>query len=262
MIAIALLALAALQEPSFTKDDVLKLAKAGIGEEVILAKIEQEKRSLAFTEEDLAELKEGGVPEKVVARLRELTVKAAEGPKSSKAVAVRNVSHRAVRVSVIGADRIIDFSTRKGAELPQGGSLDLDAAPGEYAIAIEGWPTTERVRVPEKGSCSLTVRGADTEYIDLQTIVAEDSDGRRVVILHNQGKVTPGQRARPAEAVAPVVFCGPEYSYYRYVRNSVLVSAGVGAIIGYQYGRRHGHKTRWAWTGAGAGLFVGCRGWR
>jgi hypothetical protein len=245
--------LAALQDPSFTKDDVLKLSKAGIGDEVILAKIEQEKRALSFTADDLAALKAAGVSEKVVARITELTNRPAGG---SKSVALRNLSHRAVRVSM--KEGAIDFSTRGGKELPQGGSFDLDVAPGEYSIAIEGRPTIEKVRVSESGDCSLTVRGADTEYIDLQTIVAEDGDGRRVVILHNQGKLTPGQVSRPMAAAPPVVFCGPEWSYYRYVRETVLIGAGVGAIIG----RQHGRRTKGALIGAGVGLFVGCRGWR
>jgi hypothetical protein len=253
-----ILALAAVQEPSFTKDDVLKLSKAGIGDEVILAKIEQEKRALAFTAEDLEALKNEGVSEKVLARLKDLTSRPAPAS-GTKSVSLRNLSHRGVRVTVKESDRLIDFSTRTGSELPQGGSLELSASPGDYAIAIEGWPTTQRVRVPDSGACSLTVRGADTEYIDLQTIVAEDADGRRVVILHNQGKMTPGSQARrPVEVYAPATFCGPEYSYYRYVRNSVLIGAGVGAIIGHQHGRR----TKGALIGAGVGLFIGCWGWR
>ena len=253
-----ILALAALQEPSFTKDDVLKLSKAGIGDEVILAKIDQEKRSLSFTADDLAALKAAGVSDKVIERLTELTSRPAKASEGSKPVALRNLSHRAVKVTVHEADKVIDFSSRNGTPLPQGGSLDLAAAAGEYAIAIEGWPTTERVRVPETGSCSLTVRGADTEYIDLQTIVAEDADGRRVVILHNQGKVTRGQMSRTVASRAPATFCGPEWSYYPYVRDTVLIGAGVGAIIGHQHGRR----TRGALIGAGVGLFIGCWGWR
>lgn len=77
-LGIALLALGLLQEPSFTKDDVLKLSKAGIGEEVILAKIEREKGALSFSADDLAELKKAGVAEKVLARLTELTARPAE----------------------------------------------------------------------------------------------------------------------------------------------------------------------------------------
>lgn len=249
-----ILAFAIPQDASFTKDDVLKLAKAGIGDEVILAKIEQEKRSLKFTADDLAELKKEGVSEKVIARLTDLTSRRSE----SKPVVLRNLSHRGVRVSVNETDRLIDFSTRNGTELPQGGNLELDAGAGEYSIAIEGWPTTEKVRVPESGACSLTVRGADTEYIDLQTIVAEDVDGRRVVILHNQGKLTPGMRRSRVEPREPVVFHGPDWSCYPYVRNTVLIGAGVGAIIGHQ----RGHRTRGALWGAGAGLVVGCWIWR
>lgn len=274
-----ILAFAFLQEPSFTKDDVLKLWKAGIGEPVILAKIEREKGALSFSEADFAQLKEAGVPEKVIARLRELAPvpPKAKEPEKEKAkeksrepdrgkargVALRNLSHRAVKVSVAEADRIIDFSTKTGTDLPQGGSLDLAPPPGEYAIGIEGWPTTERVRVPESGSCSLTVRGADTEYVDLQTIVAEDEDGRRVVILHNEGRVTPGQVPRAA-VYGPDVFYGPDYSYYPYVRDTVLVGLGVGAILGYNYRHHdhdHDHHDNWYW-GVDVGLFLGCWGWR
>ncbi|HKS16198.1 MAG TPA: hypothetical protein VJU16_02745 [Planctomycetota bacterium] len=262
-LGIALLAFGLFQDPSFTKDDVLKLSKAGIGEEVILAKIEREKGALSISADDLAELKKAGVGEKVIARLTELTSRPAESSGSDKGVAVRNVSHRAVRVSLKEADRIIDFSTRGGTELPQGGSLHLAAPPGEYSIAIEGWPTTQKVGVAESGSSSLTVRGADTDYIDVQTIVAEDADGRRVVILHNQGKIPSSQRTRPVETYAPTVFYGPEWSYYPYVRNTVLVGAGVGAIIGYRYarhhGHHHGHRSGWGWYG---GVFVGCGRWR
>lgn len=256
-LAIALLTLASLQDPSFTKEDVLKLSKAGIGEEVILAKIEREKGSLAFSADDLDELKKAGVSEKVLARLTELTSRPPES-KGGTSVAVKNLSHRGVRVTTNAEDRIIDFRTKGGTELATGGSLDLALPAGDYYIAIEGWPTTERVRVPASGSCSLTVRGADTDYIDLQTIVAEDAEGRRVVILHTQGKVPASQRRPAAPVYSPVVFYGPEWSLYPSVRDTVLLGAGIGAIIGHQTG----HRTRGAIIGGTVGLFVGCRGWR
>jgi hypothetical protein len=261
-----ILALAALQEGSFTKQDILKLSKAGIGEEIILTKIEQEKRSLAIKPADLEELRKAGVSEKVLARLAELvgaapkTEPKTETPAvkpSSKPVVLRNVSHRAVKVAVNETDRMIDFSTRLGTELPQGGTLETAAGPGEYWISIEGWPTTEKVRVPETGSCLLTVRGADTEYIDLQTIVAEDEDGRRVVILHTQGKLTPGQQQARMAASEPAPFCGPDWSWYPYVMDSVLGGVGVSAVVGY-------HDGDWsfgAMWGLGAGMVIGCGFW-
>ena len=274
--AILVLALAAPQEKPFSADDVLKLWKAGIGENVILTKVEQEKASLSpFSDEDFERLKEAGVPEKIIARLKEVAPKPPPPPKAppkekekapepdrgkGKGVALRNLSHRAVKVSINAEDRIIDFSTKHGTDLSQGGSLQMDAAPGEYTIAIEGWTTTEGVRVPETGSCALTVRGADTEYLDVQTIVAEDSEGRRVVILHNQGKLTPGQMPRHEESYAPTVFYGPEYSYYPYVLDSVCASVGVGAFVGYSYYGGN-HCKSGSWYGS-IGLFIGCGGWR
>src|SRR5688572_24461939 len=113
-----ILALALPQETPFTKEDVLKLSKAGIGDEVILAKIEQEKAALKFSSADIGELKRAGVSEKVIARLTELTgrkVEDAPAPRredprperragDGRKALVRNVSHRDVRVSVNEAD--------------------------------------------------------------------------------------------------------------------------------------------------------------
>ncbi|HTF57707.1 MAG TPA: glycine zipper family protein [Planctomycetota bacterium] len=262
-IGCAILALAAAsaawaQDRGFTKDDVLKLQKAGIGDEVILAKINQEKRTVSISADDLAELKQAGVGEKVLARLAELT-KRAGPPAGSKPVVLRNLSHRGVKVAVNTEDRLIDFSMASGTDLPSGGSLELAAPAGAYAIAIEGRPTTERVLVPDSGSCSLTVRGADTSYIDLQTIVAEDADGRRVVILHSEGKSmrVPGRHAVVAYGDGHC-FSGPDMSLFPFVSDTVLLGAGVGAIIGHQ----SGHRTRGALIGAGAGFLLDRWTWR
>ncbi|HEY3226883.1 MAG TPA: glycine zipper family protein [Planctomycetota bacterium] len=263
-IGCAILALAAAsaawaQDRGFTKDDVLKLQKAGIGDEVILAKINQEKRSLSISADDLAELKEAGVSEKILARLAELT-KRAGPPAGSKPVVLKNLSHRGVKVAVNAEDRLIDFSMAAGMDLPSGGSLELAAPAGAYSIAIEGRPTTERVLVPESGSCSLTVRGADTSYIDLQTIVAEDADGRRVVILHSEGKSmrSPGRRTVVVLGGGGYGFSGPDMSLFPFVSDTVLLGAGVGAIIGHQ----SGHRTRGALIGAGAGFLLDRWSWR
>jgi hypothetical protein len=260
---LALILAFALQDKPFTKDDVLKLHEAGIGEEVILRKIEQDKALVSISAEDIETLRQAGVGPKILARLTALAPKKTEpAPKpatprrAGKPLQVLNASHRAVCVTLKEADRIIDFSTTDGSPLPQGGALELSPPPGEYAIAIEGWPTTERVRIPESGTSSLTVRGANTEYIDLQTIVAEDPDGRRVVILHNQGKRTPGQVPRSSEVYGVPSFGGPDWSYFPFVRDTVLLGAGIGAIIGHQ----HGDAAEGAWIGAGAGWFLGCLG--
>jgi hypothetical protein len=268
-----LLACVLAQDAPFTKDDVLKLAKAGIGDDVILAKIEQEKAALKFTSQDLGDLKRAGVSEKILARLADLTGKKPEDPPAprreeprreeprrerpavdGRKAHVRNYSHRDVRVTVNEEDRYIDFRTNAGTDLKQGAALDLEVTPGDYHIAVEGWITTERIRVTGEDECLLTVRGANTEYIDLQTVVAEDADGRRVVILHNQGKVTPGQRVRERSYAPSMEFYGPDWSYFPFVRDSVLVGAGLGAIIGHQ----SGHRTEGAWIGAGVGWFLGC----
>jgi hypothetical protein len=57
---LALILAFALQDKPFTKDDVLKLHEAGIGEEVILRKIEQDKALVSISAEDIETLRQAG----------------------------------------------------------------------------------------------------------------------------------------------------------------------------------------------------------
>lgn len=254
---------AAAQDAALTKEDVIKMVKAGIGEDVILAKIDQDKASFSLSAEDLAILKELKAGDKLLQRLTGGAAKpeAAAVPAGGANVVIKNTSHRAVKVSIDEKEKIVDFSISKGTDLAMGGTVELSAKAGEYKVAIEGRATTEQVRIPEEKSCLLTVKGADTAYIDVQTVVVEDADGRRVVILHSQGKVTEGQLRRADSGHRGRrldVLWGPQMSHLPYVSNSVLLGAGIGAIIGHQ----SGHRTRGAVIGAAAGLLFDSFYWR
>ncbi|MBI4565070.1 MAG: glycine zipper family protein [Planctomycetes bacterium] len=233
--------------------EVIRMAKAGIGDDVILAKID-DVGAAKLSDEDVLALKNAGVSETVIRRLLS---------KSGMNVVFKNASHRAVKISIDEKERFVSFSMTHGTDVPPGGTVDLSAPAGAYRIAIEGRPTTEGVRVPAEGSCTLTVKGADTSYIDLQTVVAEDAEGQRVVLLHVQGKIPVSERRRPSvygyRPSMPVrSFHGPELSLLPYVRDTVLIGAGVGAIIGHQ----SGHRTQGAIIGAAAGLLMDHFFWR
>lgn len=256
----AAVAPAAAQEKPLSKDDVVRMLRAGVGEELILTKIELDKASFTLSAEDVALLKELKASDKLIQRMlggkapeaaaKPEPARAADGTKN---VALKNVSHRAVKVSADEKEMLLNFSLSRGTDLPVGGSLELAVKAGDYRIAIEGRPTIEMVRVGEGAGATVTVRGADTEYIDVQTAVVEDAEGRRVVILHSEGKLTEGQRPRtpdPRPRVVTVRYLyGPAHSHLHYSGNAVLLGAGVGAIIGHQHGR--------LWKGALIGAAAG-----
>lgn len=255
---------AAAQERSFGKDDVARLLKAEVSEELILAKIDLERASFRLTVDDVVELKGLKATDKLLAKMlagqEPAPAPRAEAPApvpgGSKTLSLKNASHRAVKVSVDAKQGIVDFSLSRGADLPVGGSLELQVAPGEYAVAIEGRATIEKVKVGDAPAL-VTVRGADTEYLDVQTAVVEDAGGRRVVLLHSQGKLTPGQVPAPEERVGVVVYharvlYGPRGSLLPILSDRVILGAGVGAIIGHQ----RGHLWRGAAIGAAAGWLM------
>lgn len=255
----AAVAPAAAQDKPLSKEDVIRLLRAGVGEELILTKIELDKASFTLTADDVALLKELKASDKLLQRMlggkapeaaKPEPVRPAAGPKN---VSLKNVSHRAVKVSADEKEMLLNFSLSRGADLPVGASLELAVKAGDYRIAIEGRPTIEMVRVGEGAGATVTVRGADTEYIDVQTAVVEDAEGRRVVILHSEGKLTEGQRPRTPDPKPRIVtvryLWGPAYSHLSYVGNATLVGAGVGAIIGHQHGR--------LWKGALIGAAAG-----
>lgn len=263
-LAVAMVAAMALgagaQEQSLTKDDVIKLMKAGVSDDVIIAKLVQDKASFTLSADDILNLKAQGASDKLIQHLqagKKAEAPAAPAAADGKNARFRNVSHRAVKVSINEKEMLVNFSVSTGTDLPINGTLDLAAKAGDYKVAIEGRSTIEQVRIPESGSCSLTVKGANTEYIDVQTIIAEDTEGSRVIILHSEGKQTEGQLVRPAPGVRRAVyivehFRGPQLSFLPQVSDTVLLGAGIGAVIGHQ----RGHRTRGAIIGAAAGLLL------
>ncbi len=273
-----------------TKDEIVKLAKAGISDDVIIAKIDQDKPVFNLSADDIADLKKQGVSEKVIQRMLECAPPAAAPPAGAKegeppappepapgqeekpaplkaappvgtSVAISNSSHVAVCVSLDAKEKIFHVSRHQGTDLPVGGSVTWNLTEGDWRIAIEGGVTIDSFNVSEGKATTLEFRGADTEYIDLVTLICEDKNGRVVSIISSVGRLTEGQRRKDPGIRPPGQYegmYGPRFVYLPYVSNNVLLGAGVGAIIGHQ----SGHRTQGALIGAAAGVVLDSMNWR
>jgi len=256
-------ALVVLASPAFaqtggmSKEDVAKLAKAGVSDDVILSKIEQEKATFKLSADDIALLKGDGVSDRVLqAMLGKAPPKPAPAQPagSSGNLTVRNTSHRAIKVAVNEKDGIVDFSWSSGTDVSRGGQLEFKVAGAEYKITVEGAPSRHVAKLP----ATLLVRGAEMEYLDVMTLTIQDGAGSTVMILHSVGKQTAGQRRPDPEPAYAVRLYGPQFSYMPLVSHNVLLGAGIGAIIGHQ----SGHRTQGALVGAAAGLMFDIWMWR
>lgn len=255
VVAVLALALPALAQEKLTVEDVGKLAQAGVSDDVIIARIEQQKTTFELTAAQVAFLKQQKVSDRVLAALVGKSAPAPAVPvQGAGNLAVKNSSHRALKVSVNERDRIVSFSRTEGTEAAQGGELAFQVAAGEYRIAIEGSPTRHTVTLP----ATLLVRGAETSYIDVTTLTIQDKAGSTVMILNSEGRTPPGQRRPPAVTYDRIRYGGPQFSYVPAFSPAVLLGAGIGAVIGHQ----SGHKWEGAAIGAGAGLLFDWLLWR
>ncbi len=79
--ALAFLGLLAAGRQQLTKNDVVKLAQAGMPDDVIIAKIDQDKPAFPLSADDILQLKSDGVGEKVIRRMIACAPKGAQAVK-------------------------------------------------------------------------------------------------------------------------------------------------------------------------------------
>jgi hypothetical protein len=242
-----------------TKEDVIKLVKEGIGEETIVAKIRHDKATFVLSTDDILALKKAGVPDKVIAAMIESTPPGTQPSapplvlEKEANVIVKNSSHAAVFLTVDPAEKVFNVSRSKGSELAVDKLAGWRLAEGAWTIAIEGHKTIDVFTVGGAQGVNLTFQGANTSYVELVTLIAQDKNGRQVSIISSVGKVSEDQRMRRSGIRRPGDYegmMGPRFHYLPYVTDTVLLGAGIGAIIGHHY-----HRTgQGALIGAAAGL--------
>lgn len=178
-----LLILLVLQDPA-TQQDVLKLARDGAKDEVLLEKIG--KATFKLSPDDVVALKKAGVSDAVLSRM-------ITGPSEIKAV---NLSHKDVRIVV--QDKTLDVRFASGHEIARGKTVDLPAA-GTFTVTVQGRTTAQKVRTP----ATLTFRGADLSGFEVLTLLVEDADGKRTIMLQTRDKDPANTRARAAYRRGP-----------------------------------------------------------
>ena len=151
-----LAALLALVAQDLTKDDVVKLSKEGVSQDVILRKIGSAKFALSVDE--IVELKKAGVGEKVLARM-------VSGPSELR---LENLSHRGVKLSIEGSNLTVGL----GDQYPSGTRVELPAS-GEFTVWIPGRRHSTTLRTP----ATLTVRGCSLEKFEVVTLYIESPAG-------------------------------------------------------------------------------------
>lgn len=241
-----------------TKDDIVRLAKEGVSDDVIVAKIRQEKKGFALSPDDILALKKSGVSDKVLEAMMAQEAKPEEPRPTVEADAnavLKNSSHREMRVAVDAKERTLNLSRTAGVLLKKDDVAGWKLAEGAWTIAIDGQPTIDTFEVKAGAPAMLTLKGADTSYIDVVTLIVEDGNGRNVTIVSSVGKLSESQLSRDPRARPPGAYQGMMGVSYRslpLLSNRVLLGAGIGAIIGHQ----SGHRTEGAVIGAAAGLLL------
>ncbi len=239
---LAVMASAALAQ-QITKDEIIKMSKEGVGEDVIVAKIKADKAAFALSTDDILELKKAGVGDKVLKAMVE-SKPADSKPQATLAkeanVIAKNSAHVPVYVTVDEKEKVFNVSLKNGAEMKVDGPVaGWKLADGDWTIAIEGRKTIDTFAVATGTPTNLTFGGANTSYVELVTLICESKSGRLVSIINSVGKLSEAEQRRsgfrrPGEYEGAV---GPRYALLPFVSDRMLIGAGIGAIIGHQHGR-------------------------
>jgi hypothetical protein len=188
-----LAAVLALAVQDVTKDDVVRLTKEGISQDVILKKIGSAKFALSVDE--IVELKKAGVGEKVLARM-------VSGPSELR---LENLSHRGVKLSIEGSNIVVGL----GDQYPSGTRVELPAS-GEFTVWIPGRRNSTTLRTP----ATLTVRGCNLEKFEVVTLYIESPAGLDTAFLD--------LNIRPEPEPAYVVPVGPPAGSSRIMHGGFL----------------------------------------
>jgi len=212
-----------------SKEDLLKLAKAGVSDDEILALLDRE-GAPRLSADDLIELKQGGVSDRVIKHVLQ--------KKPQTNLVVVNASFPGLRILVDQESRIIALAGEDANEVVPGAHLSLRVPDGEYTLA----GTVKKVRIPARITFHRTKLGESS----FDSAVIEDPD-RSTVILSVQEAQAPATRG-----LAPAPFSSRSLGpgrLFPWISERTLLGAGLGAIIGHQRGER----TKGALIGAAAG---------
>jgi hypothetical protein len=176
VLALSVLAGAQQQEP-LNNDSILKMVRAGLGENLIVTAVRTQPGKYSLSADELIRLKEAGVSEKILAAM----LSKASGASPSAAVAsgpVKIAANTPVRLAV---DDVISSSSAKAGDTFKAVAADDLVVSGRVVIA-KGAPATGRViTAKKKGSFSYdgllevevdSVRAVDGQNVALYAHLA------------------------------------------------------------------------------------------
>jgi hypothetical protein len=206
-----LVAAACLGQAALTNDAILKMTRAGLGEEIVISTIRAQPGTYTTAPDDLIALKTAGVSDKVIAAMIE---KAAAAPAAPKPVVAADPAAEPAPVNEVGvyfkkggawADlppEVINFKT--------GGVLKTIGTVGILKGDVNGHVNGERSRTELKTPVALLVYTPEgtaiTEYQLLRLRVQKQSREFRTVtggVFHSSGGATRDLMQFESKKIAP-----------------------------------------------------------
>jgi hypothetical protein len=234
LLAVAALLLAGSAAPALEADDVVRMAKAKVGDEVILAQMQAAKARFVLTADDIVRLKKEGVSDAVLKAMiesakaefrREAPAEPERAPATrpeageTGTLILENLDSRDYSLQVDPGHRNIFYYKASGAEgrepLPARSSQAYRLPAGTYRLTWVGGPESHLVRVlPGRESRATLTRtsgeGFEAVYLSLFEDGERRGGGKLITLADRAPAPTAPAESEPAAAPARIV----EQRYY------------------------------------------------
>jgi len=247
-------------------DDVVRMTKAKVGDEVIIAQMQAAKARFALTADEIVRLKKEGVSDAVLKAMiesakaeprKEAPAEAAERPAAKPEAAeagtliLENLDSRDYSVQVDPEHRNIFYYLASGAEgrepLPARSSQVYRLAAGVYRLTWVGGPDSHLVKVlPGKESRAALTRTSGEGFEAVYLSLFEDGDRRGGGKLMTLADRAPVQASEPQQSPASARIV--EKHYYTAPAQQSCYQPAYTAYSPYYYdpGYRY-YGTRYTW---------------
>ncbi len=237
--------LLALPAFALSVEDVEKLAKGGLSDEVILAQIQSEKATFSLDADGILALKQAGVSERVIRAMIES--RKAEPAQETGRLEMSNDADEPLAVMVHPAARTVFLyhgRMKDGLVVEPGASRVLEMPPGAYVVRWVGEKDAVKAPLHAGGSTRVVatrVTTADLDALHITTFEGErESDAGLVKVFREGKRPEPGPQASYT-VPSPVPTAYPVYAAPPPTRREAplfgrwtLFGAAAGAVIGNQ----------------------------
>jgi hypothetical protein len=236
LVAVMLCALATSAMAQST-EDIVSLHEKGVGEDVLLAAVENSKTGFTLSAADILKLKDAKVPDKVVAAMLrhkgkggEIAARpavAAPVPVMKDGVAaadgtlnIENVDDKHWAYMYEPDEQTIWITGEKGegrGALEAHGGVSLRMKPGTYSVRFEGEEKGQAVKVLAGEKSLILLSRVETAQIEALYVSiferGERKSGGRIVVLRETPKASNGRAAKQPEREETVVARNADRDY-------------------------------------------------